>query len=1351
MFAKQREEMKAAGKLDGLREKLQAISKKYSGAFRLPPYFTLILRAFGTLEGLGLKTNENFAIVKECFPYIARRLITDDSFRMREALRSYLYKGRSRIAVSRIDELATGFGNFTNLMNAFGSWVRKGSRTESAAAGGIQIEQNGQNGTHEQSNGQSNGRVREVDSATREIAEVVFSPDGNFLQDLLIEEGVAAIDALSRASLVRLLRTLGPLALPLALPLNFLLGGADDQQLLSREDKQSLLVLRRITELVDAGRRPAAESDEAADFGETVRSLQRLQPIAQGLLPSITPGAASFAGRFARQLARRVLLRLADDVERRANNAWAWKGFHGLQGICDFYEDASMLSGMFSGVKGTSAKDPLLGEGISDKAPSLTLSPRHGRHAVLSRFSDFADQVGLSKEPGSNTLLWLIVQHMVELPLPPHWSMEEGYKGQFYFFNGVAGETSAAESGSAVAVRDMDYSCMPCKDAEEGEEALAAAPALGKRVPDILGVSLEAFDVVLGGAVLKGTVELGRLRQTVEELTRRHLLSDPRDATSAIRASGRRSLWPWALSLLRDLALRHLEPSIIACSAAMRACESGGWLQTLQLLRCGREGELALDVVACGTVMSSSLKREEPWPLSIAFIAEMEQTGSGQSRGRGLPRPDVACYTATMDACTSWSGALGILGQVRARQLEVDPVLLSSAHSCCARADQWHYVLSATEARRPGRRGFAGNILGNALGQAGRWEAGCSWLSEAQKGQLKPDVVTYSGLFCDWSQSLRLLATMQTHGIRCNVVALTRAVATLSDRWQASLAVVSQLWEGRLASDEGLARSLLASCRGGSELVLGLLRGFQALRVASAEVLGAAVQSLARQARWQLAAKLAEPLLAGFSSLILIRREDAADVLWLWIQVDWALSWLPALRQRRAMPDERVRPDPFSLGLQNGEMFQVAALSVCGRGGQWWRALGLLCFGWANDGSQDMAELRVPAGRFATAASLGAMESARRWRSSLSLLRGVVRKDRTALSVPAVNAAAAACEKGWRWEEAASLLGWMRAAGREPDLISCNSLRSACAAAALWQRALAPGARDVVSFTTMVDALPAAHWQGAVQLFADMAEQAVQPNELFLGAFGGFPTSWPLALQLLEGRAPSLVVLVKVLNAAGQTQVAFRDQTSQLLQNLLRHNLDGHDFSQPLAAAEALMAFTGALQPEVLASLQSQIYWPALLQLRGLTLRPSRGGDGAFISDRVLERRFNLGPLTSAAMEQLGLEHTAPARWSAVARRSCRQGEHEGEGEGGLNGLKPEPSAQAVLAWSSVALGSALRRRGVVTKPGPGASFFGTFGPDREDLRRLKPVFADHDRSGHAERIALLTVLTSLKLRPGAS
>ncbi|CAK9047692.1 unnamed protein product [Durusdinium trenchii] len=379
MFAKQREEMKEAGKLDGLREKLQAISKKYAGAFRLPPYFTLILRAFSTLEGLGLKSDENFAIVKECFPYIARRLIVDDSFRMREALRSYLYKGRSRIAVSRIDELSSGFGNFTNLM--------KGSRSESAAAGGVRAPATtGPAAGHAEGGAERSSARPQLDSASREIAEVIFSAEGNFLQDLLIDEGVAAIDALSRATLLQLLRNLGPLALPLTLPLNFLLGGSSGSRLLSREDKESLLVIRRIVQLVDASR-DANSDDEGADLGQTVQRLQRLQPLAQGLLPSITPGAASFAQRFARQLARRILLRLADDVERRE-----------------------------------------LGPGCLRErdGASLTL----GRRVLLVR-SELTRQKTLA-------------QGMLELPLPPDWKKKQGYKGRPYYFHRLTGDTSSS-------------------------------------------------------------------------------------------------------------------------------------------------------------------------------------------------------------------------------------------------------------------------------------------------------------------------------------------------------------------------------------------------------------------------------------------------------------------------------------------------------------------------------------------------------------------------------------------------------------------------------------------------------------------------------------------------------------------------------------------------------------------------------------------------------------------------------------------------------------------------------------------------------------------------------------------
>jgi len=331
MFAKQREEMKASGKLDTLRTQLQEISKKYSGAFRLPPYFTLIIRAFSTLEGLGLKNDANFAIVKECFPYIARRLITDDSFRMRNALKSYLYKGRTRIAVSRIDELTSGFGKFTNLM--------KGSRKSAEGAGGPTVlaaatedvastatgRSSASPATRSESNGAGSTDTIALDTATTDIARVVFSPDGNFLQDLLIEEGVAAVDALSRATLLSLLRTLGPLALPLALPLGFLLGGnaSRDSRIVTREDKESLLILRRIVRLVQAGGRNSGGAGASPEMSTTdirgaAEDLRRLQPLADGLLPVVAPGASAFARRFATELARRVLLRVADDIESNA-------------------------------------------------------------------------------------------------------------------------------------------------------------------------------------------------------------------------------------------------------------------------------------------------------------------------------------------------------------------------------------------------------------------------------------------------------------------------------------------------------------------------------------------------------------------------------------------------------------------------------------------------------------------------------------------------------------------------------------------------------------------------------------------------------------------------------------------------------------------------------------------------------------------------------------------------------------------------------------------------------------------------------------------------------------------------
>lgn len=55
--------------------------------FRIPPYFALVIRAISVLEGIALVGQPDFAIVDEAFPYIARRLLTDKSPRLRAALR----------------------------------------------------------------------------------------------------------------------------------------------------------------------------------------------------------------------------------------------------------------------------------------------------------------------------------------------------------------------------------------------------------------------------------------------------------------------------------------------------------------------------------------------------------------------------------------------------------------------------------------------------------------------------------------------------------------------------------------------------------------------------------------------------------------------------------------------------------------------------------------------------------------------------------------------------------------------------------------------------------------------------------------------------------------------------------------------------------------------------------------------------------------------------------------------------------------------------------------------------------------------------------------------------------------
>ena len=73
--------------------------------FRIPPYSALIIRAVSVLEGIALVGNPQFAIVDEAYPYISKRLLTDDSPRLREALRYMVYGKSQTFDVDRVIDL----------------------------------------------------------------------------------------------------------------------------------------------------------------------------------------------------------------------------------------------------------------------------------------------------------------------------------------------------------------------------------------------------------------------------------------------------------------------------------------------------------------------------------------------------------------------------------------------------------------------------------------------------------------------------------------------------------------------------------------------------------------------------------------------------------------------------------------------------------------------------------------------------------------------------------------------------------------------------------------------------------------------------------------------------------------------------------------------------------------------------------------------------------------------------------------------------------------------------------------------------------------------------------------------
>jgi len=171
--------------------------------FKVPPYFALIIRALGILEGIALKSDPNFRLVMQAYPYVAKKLLRERSPALSEALRQILYRDGT-FSFARLQTLMESSQGFLGEGDAFVDFDTPPNQLSS-----------------------------------REALEFLFSDNGNVLREIISDEVANGIDVISRYAIPL---SLGGITRVLPSPVLQLVPGAVGT--LPKEDEQYLRNLR---------------------------------------------------------------------------------------------------------------------------------------------------------------------------------------------------------------------------------------------------------------------------------------------------------------------------------------------------------------------------------------------------------------------------------------------------------------------------------------------------------------------------------------------------------------------------------------------------------------------------------------------------------------------------------------------------------------------------------------------------------------------------------------------------------------------------------------------------------------------------------------------------------------------------------------------------------------------------------------------------------------------------------------------------------------------------------------------------------------------------------------------------
>ncbi|QCD94428.1 hypothetical protein DEO72_LG5g2512 [Vigna unguiculata] len=137
----------------------------YKFKFRIPSYFSLVIRSLAVLEGIAISFNPEYKVLGSTYPWIARKVLTDGSPQLKSSLENLLYKD----GVFRIDRLES------LLVESLRAKTEKVIVKQAAG---------------------TDSRV-----VMKEILSFTLAEKGEFVREIIVQEFAKGLDALGLATL----------------------------------------------------------------------------------------------------------------------------------------------------------------------------------------------------------------------------------------------------------------------------------------------------------------------------------------------------------------------------------------------------------------------------------------------------------------------------------------------------------------------------------------------------------------------------------------------------------------------------------------------------------------------------------------------------------------------------------------------------------------------------------------------------------------------------------------------------------------------------------------------------------------------------------------------------------------------------------------------------------------------------------------------------------------------------------------------------------------------------------------------------------------------------------------------